>query len=566
MRLLITTIISTLILSCSNPYKDKVNTSDDYQVIPQPKSLKIANGRFLVDDKTTISYVGDLQKEASYLAELLSTISGEKASLISDKKKTKGNVLLELNDSIDAPEEYRLTITYDKIHLAGKSAKGVFYGIQTLSQLLSNDSPANKPDSTLTIPAVNITDEPRFEYRGMMLDVCRHFFPVDFVKKYIDILALHKMNTFHWHLTDDQGWRIEIKQYPRLTEIGAYRNGTITGHYPGDGNDQERYGGFYTQDDIKDIVAYAADRHITVIPEIELPGHSSAAIAAYPYLSCFPEEPTKIPNDMMSIKGRKIQKSGTPKIVQETWGVMDDVYCAGKETTFEFLENVLTEVIALFPSEYIHIGGDECPKGNWERCPSCQKRIKELGLEDEHELQSYFVHRIEKFLNSKGKNIIGWDEITEGGLSPTATVMYWRGWLKDEPKKVAKQGNDIIMTPTGYSYFDAYQVDKEDQDKEPLAIGGFISVPKVYSFEPISENITAPRQKQFLGAQANLWTEYIATEDHAEYMVLPRMAALSEVIWSPKESKDWTDFQKRLPRLTRIYADKGWNFAKHSLE
>lgn len=442
----------------------------------------------------------------------------------------------------------------------------MFYGIQTLSQLILKDTLVNNASSELAIPAVNITDAPRFEYRGMMLDVCRHFFSVEFVKKYIDILALHKMNTFHWHLTDDQGWRIEIKKYPRLTEIGAYRNGTITGHYPGDGNDQKRYGGFYTQDEIKDIVAYAADRHITVIPEIELPGHSSAAIAAYPYLSCFPEEPTKIPNDMMSIKGREIQKSGTPKIVQETWGVMDDVYCAGKESTFEFLENVLSEVITIFPSEYIHIGGDECPKGNWERCSSCQDRIKELGLKDEHELQSYFVHRIEKFLNSKGKSIIGWDEITEGGLSPSATVMYWRGWIKDVPEKVAAQGNDIIMTPTGYSYFDAYQVDKDDQDTEPLAIGGYTSVEKVYSFEPIPKNVTAAQQKQFLGAQANLWTEYITTEDHAEYMVLPRMAALSEVVWSPKESKDWTSFHSRLPHLTRIYADKGWNYAKHSVE
>lgn len=245
---------------------------------------------------------------------------------------------------------------------------------------------------------------------------------------------------------------------------------------------------------------------------------------------------------------------------------MDDVYCAGKESTFEFLENVLSEVITLFPSEYIHIGGDECPKGNWERCPSCQSRIKKLGLKDEHELQSYFVHRIEKFLNSKGKSIIGWDEITEGGLSPSATVMYWRGWIKDVPKKVAAQGNDIIMTPTGYSYFDAYQVDKDDQDKEPLAIGGYTSVEKVYSFEPISENITAAQQKQFLGAQANIWTEYIATEDHAEYMVLPRMAALAEVVWSPKELKDWTDFHKRLPHLTKIYAEKGWNYAKHALK
>ena len=396
----------------------------------------------------------------------------------------------------------------------------------------------------------------------MHLDVARHFFDVDFVKKYIDMIAMHKMNTFHWHLTEDQGWRIEIKKYPELTKVGAYRNGTITGHYPGETNDNERYGGFYTQDDIKEVLAYAQKRHVEVIPEIELPGHSQAAIASYPYLSCFPEEPTEVPNGLMSEASKEQQKNGQPKVVQESWGVYNDVYCAGKEETFAFLEGVLDEVTALFPSKYIHIGGDECPKKNWERCPNCQKRIKEEGLEDEHELQSYFVTRMEKYLNSKGKQIIGWDEILEGGLAPNATVMSWRG-VKGGIE-AAKQDHNVIMTPNSHCYFDHYQ--SKDTDNEPLSIGGFLPVEKVYSYEPVPEELSADQRHYILGAQGNIWSEYIPTDEHMEYMALPRATALSEVVWSQKEDKDFEDFKSRLNHLRKMYDAKGYNYAKHVFE
>ena len=396
----------------------------------------------------------------------------------------------------------------------------------------------------------------------MHLDVARHFFGVEEVKRYLDILALHKINTFHWHLTEDQGWRIEIKKYPELTSEGAYRNGTIVGHFPGDSNDNERYGGFYTQEEIKEVVDYASKRHITVIPEIEMPGHSSAAIAAYPFLSCFPEENTKVPHDMMSEESKEQQANGRNKVVQESWGVFDDVYCAGKDSTFTFLQNVIDEVMELFPSEYIHIGGDECPKSNWERCPDCQKRIAELGLKDEHELQSYFIQRMEKYINSKGKKIIGWDEILEGGLAPNATVMSWRG--EEGGIEAAKQGHDVIMTPTGYCYFDYYQA--EDKEGEPLAIGGYLPVEKVYSYNPLPAELSEDEHKYILGAQANMWTEYIEDFSKLEYMLLPRLAAISEVGWTSPEEKDWSDFTTRLSALRAHYDRLGFNYAEHIFE
>ncbi|PXX30647.1 beta-N-acetylhexosaminidase [Arenibacter sp. ARW7G5Y1] len=440
---------------------------------------------------------------------------------------------------------------------------GVLYAIQTLRQLMPPAIESGTSlEAELSIPAVVIKDEPRFAYRGMMLDVSRHFFPVSFVKKYIDLIALHKMNTLHWHLTEDQAWRIEIKKYPRLTEVGAFRNGTIIGHHPGTANDQEVYGGFYTQEEVKDIVAYASKQHVTIIPEIEMPGHGAAAIAAYPYLSCFPEEPTSVFNDMMSDKSRELQQSGTPKIVQETWGVMDDVFCGGKESTFAFLQDVLDEVIPLFPSKYVHIGGDESPKANWERCPNCQARIKKEKLNDEHELQSYFVQRMEKYINGKGKQIIGWDEILEGGLAPNATVMSWRG--EKGGIEAAKQHHDVIMTPTTYNYFDYYQ--SEDTENEPLAIGGFLPLEKVYSYNPIPEELDKEEERFVLGAQGNVWTEYMKTEDQVEYMTFPRMAALSEVVWSPQESRSWEDFKERLEHLAKRYYVLDIEYAKHFME
>ncbi|MBL7758875.1 MAG: family 20 glycosylhydrolase, partial [Chitinophagaceae bacterium] len=368
--------------------------------------------------------------------------------------------------------------------------------------------------------------------------------------KYIDYLALHKMNYFHWHLTDDQGWRIEIKKYPRLTQIGGFRNGTIIGRYPGTGNDEQRYGGYYTQDEIREIVAYAAQRFITVVPEIELPGHASAAIAAYPILSCFPSESTQHPADCAWAGDT------TGKQVQQTWGVFDDVFCAGKETTFEFLQDVMDEVMELFPGKLLHVGGDECPKSNWKRCPQCQQRMRDNNLKDEHELQSYFIQRMEKYLNGKGRSIIGWDEILEGGLAPNAAVMSWRG--EEGGITAAKQKHNVVMTPGGWMYFDHTQSEQEDS----VTIGGFTTIQKVYSYEPIPTALTADEGKYILGAQANLWTEYIKNPRKVEYMVFPRMSALSEVQWSSKENRNWDSFEKRLQTQFRRYDLWKANYSK----
>ena len=395
---------------------------------------------------------------------------------------------------------------------------GLFYGFQSLIQLL----PVNKATNEIQLNAVKIQDEPRFQYRGMHLDVGRHMFPVSFIKKYIDILAAYKLNTFHWHLTEDQGWRIEIKKYPKLTEIGGYRNQTLIGNYKADGDyDNTRYGGFYTQEEAKEVVAYAKDRYITVIPEIELPGHALAALSAYPELGC--------------------GENPGPYTAAQTWGVFDDVFCAGKDETFQFLQNVLDEVITIFPSEYIHIGGDECPKTKWKTCPYCQKRMKDNKLSDEHALQSYFIQRIEKYINSKGRRIIGWDEILEGGLAPNATVMSWRG---DEGGiAAAEQGHDVIMTANSYGlYFDHKQ--GADMNREPLSIGGLSTLEKVYNADPMPLKLSADKQKHIIGVQANVWTEYIETPKKVEFTILPRILALSEIAWTKKEHKNWKNFSQ----------------------
>ena len=556
MKISLVVVVSLLFLACNNPNKYQLNSSSDYQIIPQPESLEMQTGRFLVNSSTKVSADADLENEGDYLADMLSHLS---SSTIKFKTGDSGNIYLEIDDAIENDEGYEVAVAFNKIVISGKTAKGVFYGIQTLRQLLPASGTSQ---SDLTIPCASIKDQPRFSYRGMHLDVARHMFPVEFIKKYIDLIALHKMNTFHWHLTEDQGWRIEIKKYPKLTEIGSKRYGTIIGHYPGTGNDETEYGGFYTQEEVKDIVKYAAERHITVIPEIELPAHASAAIAAYPYLSCFPKEPTVVPNNMGSKAGKQVQANGTPKIVQETWGVFDDVFCAGNEETFQFLEDVLAEVIPLFPSAYIHIGGDECPNANWKRCPNCQKRMKENKLADENELQSYFIQRIEKFLNANGKKIIGWDEILEGGLAPNATVMSWRG--EKGGIEAAKQQHDVIMTPGHSCYFDHYQT--EDKEDEPLAIGGKTTVGDVYVYEPTPKELSDAETKYILGAQANVWTEYMKTSDHVEYMILPRMTALSEVVWSAKEDRDFEDFKSRLDHMKIRYDAMGLNYAKHVFE
>ncbi len=442
---------------------------------------------------------------------------------------------------------YTLNITEQGIDICSNFNESAFHALQTFFQLLPTDPKAKKE-----IPFVEIFDYARFGYRGLHFDVSRHFYPVEFVKKYIDYIAAHKMNYFHWHLTDDQGWRIEIKKYPKLTLVGGWRNGTIIGRYPGTGNDGKKYGGFYTQEQIKEIVKYAADRYITVIPEIEMPGHSSAAIAAYPELSCFPEEPTK----KYYPKQCKWSGDTTGKQVQQTWGVFDDVYCAGKENTFRFTQDVLDEVLELFPSNFIHVGGDECPKANWKRCPNCQQRMKDNKLKDEHQLQSYFIQRVEKYLNSKGRKLIGWDEILEGGLAPNAIVMSWQG--EKGGIEAAKQDHEVVMTPGNPVYFDHTQSQNEDS----VTIGGYNPIEKVYAYEPIPKELNATQAKFILGAQANMWTEYMKNTRKVEYMLFPRIAALSEILWSPKEKRDWKDFEKRLTEQFKRYDQWKVNYSK----
>ncbi|WP_111308339.1 glycoside hydrolase family 20 protein [Confluentibacter sediminis] len=548
-------ILVTVFCSCA---KQKVFTEKDIQIIPKPVELKLSEGTFEFSEDTKFVVANAFQEEISgVLISKFEAATGWEPEMTHVAPKSN-YIQFNVDDTLKE-EAYQLTVTKDRVIITAKDNAGFIYGFETIRQLLpaAIESKAVVSNIEWVIPALTIKDQPRFQYRGLMLDVSRHFFNVDYVKKTIDRLAMLKLNVLHLHLVDDQGWRIEIKKYPKLTEVGASRNGTIVGHYPGIKNDNKIESGFYTQEQIKDIVAYATNKNVTIIPEIELPGHSSAAISAYPYLSCFPDEPTSVPHNMMSKASKELQEKGQVKIVQESWGVFKDIYCAGKEDTFLFLENVLNEVLPLFPSKYIHIGGDEAIKPHWKICPNCQKRIKDEGLKDEHELQSYFVKRIEKFINSKGKKIIGWDEILEGGLAPQATVMSWRGTAGGI--EAAEQGHDVIMTPGTYCYFDHYQ---GPQNEEPLSIGGYLPISKVYEFDPVVETMTPEEAKHVLGGQANLWAEYIPTTEHSEYMIFPRLAAMSEVLWSPKESRDWDDFSSRIETMFKRYDYLGINYAK----
>ena len=508
-------------------------------IIPRPVELKMESGNFSFNHSTIIVARKSTIHEAEMLNFYLKKLYGFSLPVNKKVSRSAGSIILSRGASSERKDAYHLEVNAHKILISSSANEGLFYGIQTLLQLLP-DNKAGIDHQTYTIPELSINDYPRFQYRGMHLDVGRHFFDVEFIKKYIDYLAFHKFNNFHWHLTEDQGWRIEIKRYPLLTSVGGFRNGTITGHAPGTGNDSIYYGGFYTQKQIKEVVKYAKDRFITIIPEIEMPGHSSAAIAAYPQLSCFPDESTKI-SPKTSWTG---SRSG--KQVQQTWGVFEDVYCPS-EYTFNFLENVLDEVMQLFPSKYIHIGGDECPKTAWKRSAFCQQLIKEKNLKDEHGLQSYFIQRMEKYLNSKGRNIIGWDEILEGGLAPNATVMSWRG--EEGGIAAAQQKHNVIMTPGTYCYFDDSQTKNEDS----LTIGGYLPLEKVYSYEPVPKELTAEEAKYVLGAQGNVWTEYMKTPSKVEYMIFPRMSALSEVLWSPKENSDMNDFSTRITAMRKRY-------------
>lgn len=536
LQLLMTAAI--LLLACGRGGNGTAEA--DYRVVPLPDQIEMTEGEpFRLTGTTKIIYPEGnekMERNAAFLADYLELSAGIKPKVTVDAAEQDA-VILSLGLQHENPEAYRIRIDGQTIQIEGASEAAVFYGIQTLRKSVPVGN-----CKAITFNPGTISDAPRFAYRGMMLDVARHFQSVDFVKKYIDLLALHNINRFHWHLTEDQGWRIEIESYPKLTEMGSMRSETVIGRNTGE-YDGTPHGGFYTKDELKEVVAYAAERYITIIPEVDLPGHMLAALTAYPELGC----------------------TGGPYEVAREWGVFDDVLCPGKEETFTFLEAVLTEVMEIFPSDYIHIGGDESPKTRWEECPDCQARIKELGLTDhnghmaEHYLQSYVTARIEKFLNDHGRRIIGWDEILEGELAPNATVMSWRGM--GGGIQAAQMGHDVIMTPTTYCYFDYYQTDKIDD--EPLAIGGFLPLEQVYSFEPAPDQLTADQKGHILGAQANLWTEYIREEEHVEYMTLPRLAAMSEVQWMQPKNKEYAAFLERLPRLLALYDKLGYNYATH---
>ncbi len=494
-------------------------------IIPKPSSVVIDKQNSVKLNTTSLLFAKTSNKSIIEKYEKVIFTYFKKFKKTNTELKQYLNIFL--NEEKNNDEKYTIEISKSSIKI-NASTIGMNFALQTLQEIFEQAVEGK-------IPCCTITDAPRFAYRGMHLDVARHFQPISFIKKYLDYMAMYKFNTFHWHLTDDQGWRIEIKKYPKLTSKGGYRNGTIIGRYPGTGNTNTKYGGFYTQAEIKEVVEYAKDHNITVIPEIEMPGHASAAIAAYPELSCFPNEPTKIPNEFVSTSS----KNNKGKLVQETWGVFEDVF-APTDYTFNFLQDVLDEVMPLFPSKYIHIGGDECPKESWKRSDFCQNLIKEKGLKDEHELQSYFIQRMEKYINSKGKNIIGWDEILEGGLAPNATVMSWRG--EKGGIEAAKQNHTVIMTPGTHCYFDHSQSKNEDS----VTIGGYTSVEKVYAYEPIPKELNAVQAKYVLGAQANVWTEYITNISKIEYQIFPRMLALSEVLWSDTTGRNWEEFEPRL--------------------
>lgn len=524
-----------VLFSCSNE-----TTLANYQIIPHPQEITTApNGEFALSKGVKIIYPEGnemMQRNAQFLAGYLKKATGTDYS-IEAGTKGNGNILLTLGLNAEKPEAYQLKVTSDGVTINGASEAGVFYGIQTLRKSI----PVTEL-RTPVLPAVEINDYPRFNYRGAHFDVSRHFFTVEEAKSFIDMMTLHNMNRLHWHLTDDQGWRIEIKKYPLLTEVGSKRKETVIGRNSGK-YDGIPYGGFYTQEEAKEIVKYAAERYITVIPEIDLPGHMQAALTAYPYLGC----------------------TGGPYEVWTEWGVSDNVLCAGNDSVLTFIDDVFTEIMDIFPSEYIHVGGDECPKVKWEKCPKCQARIKALGLKSdkkhskEEYLQSFVINHAEKFLNDHGRQIIGWDEILEGGLAPNATVMSWRG--EGGGIEAAKHHHDVIMTPNTYLYLDYYQT--KDIENEPLAIGGYLPLERVYSYEPMPKSLTPEEQKFIIGVQANHWSEYIPTLSQLQYMALPRWAALSEVQWSDPKYKNYQDFLSRLPQLIKLYDAEGYNYATH---
>jgi hexosaminidase len=536
MRLIKTTLVALFILVSSTVFAQK-----DIAIVPKPANMQVKEGAFQFSKDTKIIASNAAQKEiATALMNKFKAATGWQPEF-SNKKPKNNYIEFKIDKNLNR-EAYQLEVTSKSIVITAKENAGLIYGLETIRQLLPTAIESKNQVSNVNwvIPNVSIKDEPRFQWRGLMLDLSRHFFDKNYVIQTIDRLAMLKMNVLHLHLVDDQGWRIEIKKYPKLTEIGAWRvnqeNVIWNARLTVDPNEKGTYGGFLTQEELKEIVKYAATKNVQIIPEIEMPAHVSSAIAAYPELACFN------------------QKIGVPS--GGVWPITD-IYCAGKENTFQFLQDVIDEVIAIFPSKYIHIGGDEATKTNWETCPHCQKRMQEEGLKNVHELQSYFVKRMEKYINSKGKKVIGWDEILEGGLAPDATVMSWRG--TEGGIEASKQGHDVIMTPESHCYFNIYQ---GPQNEEPLAFGGFIPLTKVYHFDPVVDEMTPEQAKHILGAQANLWAEYIESTQESEYMIFPRLGAMAEVLWSPKEARNWNDFTTRLPSLLARFDYLGINYSK----
>ena len=533
---LVSIVVLCIILlgGCASEPNQEVN------IIPQPQQVTVVDGGFSLSPKTVINVIkgaDDLTPACTFMSTLVEKSFGQPLSVVNGEiKRDAINIAVDPSMRADA---YDLTVGKKAIDIKAGSSKAVFYAMQSLRQMMPVGVEKGEKMDKIRIQNVRIQDEPRLAYRGTMLDVCRHFFTVDEVKTFIDMLALHKLSVFHWHLTDDQGWRIEIKKYPKLTEIGSQRKQTVIGKNTGkyDGTPYGPY--FFTQEEIKDVIQYAADRYITIIPEIELPGHALAALASYPELGC----------------------TGGPYEVCQMWGVFSEVFCPGNEKTFEFWEGVLEEVAELFPGEIIHIGGDECPRDVWKKCKKCQARMKKEKLKEEGDLQNYVVHRIEEFMKTKGKRILGWDEILEGDVSKTAIVMSWRG--KKGGIEGAKRGNEVVMVPNDYAYFDYYQA--KPVENEPFGIGGYVPVEKVYSLDP-TEGLTPEEGEKIIGVQANLWAEYIKTFSHAQYMLLPRMAAIAEVGWTPLARKDYDNFLKRAKLMTQRYEALGYNFAKHILQ
>jgi hexosaminidase len=527
---------------------DTPQPQEEISIIPMPVQLQRGNGHFTINRKTKI-VVPQGNAEALRIGKMLA-----------EKFQKAGGLAIAVTEAADNPssntiyfttagapdslgnEGYQISVSSTAVIVKAKEPAGLFYGMQTIAQLLPAAIESSTKVDTISwqIPAVEITDKPRFTWRGQHLDVCRHFVSVDFIKKYIDNMALHKLNTFHWHLTEDQGWRLEIKKYPKLTSVGAWRKETLVGHIEEKPKkfDGKRYGGFYTQEQAREIVQYAKERFITVVPEIEMPGHATAAIAAYPELGV----------------------TGKPVAVATYWGVFPHIFNV-EESTFAFLENVLAEVMAIFPGPYIHIGGDEAIKDQWKASPKIQQKIKALGLKNEEELQSYFMKRIEKFVNAKGRKVIGWDEIIEGGLSPNVTVMSWRGM--EGGVTAARTGHDVIMAPIQYTYF---WWNQGDPKKEPLSAGGYLPMEKVYSFEPVDTSLTPDQARHVLGAHGSAWSEYMESEAKVEYMVFPRISALAEVVWTLREKKNWNDFTRRMQKQFNRYEYRKINYAKTPLD